>query len=116
MNAVRRVRRFTLVEIMIVVMIIGLLLTIAVPSFVQARNESRKNACIANLRVIDAAKEEWALIEKKNDGDAVTMGNLVDTYIRTTPECPAGGTYKLNNIGTDPTCSITDHRLPGSAP
>ncbi len=103
---------FTLVEIMIVVAIIGLLVAIAVPNFVTARNLSRQNACIANLRQIDAAKEQWALAEKKNDGDSVTMGNLVDTYIRKTPECPAGGTYTLGNIGTDPTCNITGHELP----
>ncbi len=105
---------FTLVEIMIVVAIIGLLAAIAIPSFIQARNTSRKNACIANLKQIDAAKEQWALANDKNNGDSVTMGDLVTTYIKSTPECPAGGTYALEAIGTDPTCSVTDHKLPGS--
>ena len=43
---------FTLVEIMIVVAIIGLLATLAIPSFLNARNESRKNCCLNNQRVI----------------------------------------------------------------
>ena len=47
---------FTLVEIMIVVAIIGLLAAIAIPSFVKSRNTERTNACINNLRLIDAAK------------------------------------------------------------
>ena len=51
----RRERGFTLVEIMIVVLIIGILLAIAVPSFMNARERSRANACRANLRQIQAA-------------------------------------------------------------
>ena len=52
---------FTLVEIMIVVAIIGLLAAIAIPNFVRARTTSQMNACINNLRLIDSAKQQWAL-------------------------------------------------------
>src|SRR5260221_374447 len=52
---------FTLVEIMIVVAIIGLLAAIAIPNFLKARSTSQMNACINNLRQIDAAKQQWAL-------------------------------------------------------
>jgi len=52
---------FTLVEIMIVVAIIGLLAAIAIPNFVRARQTSQTNACINNLRIIDAAKQQWGL-------------------------------------------------------
>ena len=64
---------FTLVEIMIVVAIIGLLAAIAIPSFIKARESSQTNACINNLRQIDAAKEQWALANKKVTGDAVVL-------------------------------------------
>jgi prepilin-type N-terminal cleavage/methylation domain-containing protein len=57
----RRERGFTLVEIMIVVLIIGILLAIAVPSFMNARERSRANACRSNLRQVQAAKEQWAM-------------------------------------------------------
>lgn len=52
---------FTLVEIMIVVAIIGLLAAIAIPNFVKARNTSQTNACINNLRQLDAATQQWPL-------------------------------------------------------
>jgi prepilin-type N-terminal cleavage/methylation domain-containing protein len=60
---------FTLVEIMIVVAIIGLLAAIAIPNFVKARTTSQQNACINNLRLIDASEQQWALEQKKQTTD-----------------------------------------------
>jgi len=107
---------FTLVEIMIVVAIIGLLAAIAIPSFVKARNTSRQNACINNLRQIDSGKEQLAMASNLNDGDVATTAN-VNTYIKggSTPVCPANGTYTYNVVGTNPDCSVTiptSHTLP----
>jgi len=103
---------FTLVEIMIVVAIIGLLAAIAIPSFVKARNTSQQNACINNLRQIDGGKEQWAMAQKKTDGDTVTTVDVND-YIKgdTTPTCPGGGTYTYDVIGADPGCSISTPTL-----
>ena len=108
---------FTLVEIMIVVAIIGLLAAIAIPSFVKARNTSQQNACINNLRQIDGGKEQWAMAAKKNDGDTVVTDS-VNEYIKgnATPNCPGGGTYTYDNVGSDPGCTIatpTSHAFAG---
>ncbi len=108
---------FTLVEIMIVVAIIGLLAAIAIPSFVKARNTSQQNACINNLRQIDGGKEQWAMADKKNDGNTVVTTS-VNEYIKgnTTPECPGGGVYTYGNVGSNPDCDIsspTDHQFAG---
>lgn len=109
---------FTLVEIMIVVAIIGLLAAIAIPSFVKARNQSQQNACVNNLRIIDAGKEQSAMAERLTDGDTVATATVND-YIKgnTTPSCPGGGTYRYQNIGSDPDCSgvdVTSHNFAGS--
>ena len=61
---------FTLVEIMIVVAIIGLLAAIAIPNFVKARENAQLNSILNNLRILEGAKDQWALESKKGTGDS----------------------------------------------
>jgi prepilin-type N-terminal cleavage/methylation domain-containing protein len=103
-------RGFTLIEIMIVVLIIGILLAIAVPNFVKARETSRAKSCVSNLKQIDSAKEQWAMDNKAGEGDTVTDAELWGTgnYIKAEPSCPSGGAYTVDVVGVNPTCSIGD--------
>ena len=105
---------FTLVEIMIVVAIIGLLAAIAIPNFVKARTISQKNICIENLRQMFGAKASWALEERHNVGETPTDAELFGAtrYIRSKPECPAGGLYEVMPVDTKPICPIAGHVLP----
>jgi hypothetical protein len=89
----------------------GMMAAIAIPNFVKARATSQENACINNLRQIDAAKNEWALEKGKSASDIPTREDLLP-YLRSWPVCPAGGTYTIGPVGEQPTCSIPGHRLP----
>ena len=91
---------------MIVVLIIGLLLSIAVQTFVPARERSRAKACLSNLHQIDSAKLQWAMDTKAQNNATPAMTDLMPTYMRETPQCPSGGTYGINDVSSTPTCSI----------
>jgi prepilin-type N-terminal cleavage/methylation domain-containing protein len=68
---------FTLVEIMIVVAIIGLLAAIAIPNFVRARESAQLNSIANNLRILEGAKEQYALENKLATSFTVTEDMLL---------------------------------------
>jgi prepilin-type N-terminal cleavage/methylation domain-containing protein len=111
---------FTLVEIMIVVAIIGLLAAIAIPNFVKARATSQANACINNLRQIDAAANQFALEAKLSTGSTINFPSDLTPYIKlnsasSIPGCPASGTYTESTVGAVgyPKCSLSTTVTPG---
>ncbi len=71
------------------------------------------NACINNLRQIDAAKQQWAL-ENDKTADAIPSAQDLLPYFSNLvfPVCPSGGTYTINAVGVLPTCSVPGHVLP----
>ncbi len=79
------------ISIALSIFVIPMLLTIAVPNFVKAREAAMRNACINNLRQIEGAKEQWTLEHKKQPGDPVVESE-VNQLIRHPVVCPAGGT------------------------
>jgi prepilin-type N-terminal cleavage/methylation domain-containing protein len=99
---------FTLVEIMVVILITGILLAIAIPDFLQARETSRAKSCIASLRQIDSAKQQWAMASKAATTATCSPANIYPAYIRVFPTCPSEGTYSIGVVGSSPTCSIGD--------
>ena len=97
---------------MIVVAIIGLLAAIAIPNFVKARATSQANACINNLRQIDAAANQYALENGQTSGSSLNNADLTPyiklTPLNTIPGCPAGGSYNYGTVGSSSqvTCSL----------
>lgn len=98
---------FTLAEIMIVVAIIGLLATIAIPNFNKARETSQQKSCIDNLKQIEGAKANWSLESKQVGTALATAGDLygADKYVRDEPICPAAFAYTIGSVNTKEVCS-----------
>ena len=107
---------FTLVEIMIVVAIIGMLAAIAIPNFVTSRKNAQATACINNIRIIQGAKDMWAIEAKKGSSDTPTEAEL-QPYIGhglagKLPTCPndSGNTfatsYSVNAVDAMVACNI----------
>src|SRR5271154_4414849 len=79
----------------IICLLAGFVIVIVIPSLIRAKYETAANACINNLRQIQAAKEEWALENGKTNG--IVTENDIKPYIKldsngNIPKCPAGGT------------------------
>jgi hypothetical protein len=94
------------ISMAMMVTIIPFFAAISIPAFVQYRNDTRSGLCQNNLRLINHAKEVWAVKNDKNDGDTINEQE-VNTFITGgAPICPAQGEYNYNPVGTNPECSI----------
>jgi hypothetical protein len=79
----------------------------------QSRAAIERDACIANLKLMDAAKLQWALEYNKTEDAIPTVQDLLPYFKDGVfPVCPSGGTYTINSVGQAPTCSIPGHALP----
>ena len=84
----------------------------------QAENQKtqRLNACINNLRLIDSAKQQWALEQRKQTTDTPAVSDLQPYLGRGTngemPACPDGGAYTFGTVAEKPTCTVAGHALP----
>lgn len=102
---------------MIVVAIIGLLVTVALPSVIKARKQAQGRRVMNDVRQIDAAMEQGALELGYKDGDPAYMHNYCNSrncscmwgYLKghnigtgnSTPRDVLGYMYVFTVIGTD---------------
>jgi prepilin-type N-terminal cleavage/methylation domain-containing protein len=103
---------FTLVEIMIVVAIIALLAAIAVPNFLRARKRSQATSIVEELRIVDAAKDQYA-IEKNTIGGVTLNGVDLAPYVKNGSRIyntllNASGTTYLDLLGKTVTLGKVD--------
>ncbi|MDR3458941.1 MAG: prepilin-type cleavage/methylation domain-containing protein [Verrucomicrobiae bacterium] len=105
------------IEWWIIVAGLVVLAAIALPNFFKARSTSAGNACINNLRQIDAAANQFALESHKTNDEAIDYPNDLTPYIKLNsagkiPPCPAGGIYHISQVGAVPTCSLSNTVTP----
>ena len=93
---------FTIVEILIVVLIVGLLTGLAIPNFIMTRQEARQNIISYDVTTVSsalaqAAFEANASIINLTHEDIEAL--VVPTYLDSLPSLPGGGTYSTDGNG-----------------
>ncbi len=104
MKMFRREEGFTLVELMVVVLIIGILVAIAIPVFNSARATAEQRSCHANERTLEGALEQYkaAVMGATNPADyAGLKAILVPNYVKEAPVCPTAGDDTVYSFSTD---------------
>ena len=91
---------FTIVELMIVVSVLGLLLALAIPNFVKSRDTSQLTSVYNNLRLIETAKDQWAMENKKGTGDVTGLPALSDYLKGGTIKPVVNEVYEANLVGS----------------
>src|SRR6266404_3564795 len=104
---------FTLVEIMIVVAIIALLAAIAVPGFLRARKRSQASKIINDLRLIDAAVDQYAIETAKTSGNVVDVPDWTNYLKKDTNLYATGRDLFGNDYGAQTVDSLP--RVPSAA-
>ena len=116
MKQIKSSKGFTLVEIMIVVVIIGLLAAMAIPAFQKVRTASQVKTVTNNLRQLSAAAQQYFL---ENGVTTVTSATLVgpNSYIKVINTVTSADAYPVNLTATDTiviaTTSITNNATVG---
>jgi general secretion pathway protein G len=124
----RNSKGFTLVEILIVVIILGILAAIVIPQFTNASTDARKNSLTSQLQTIrsqvelyklqhnellpDFATKQWAQMTGQTDVAGTTgsgAGFDFGPYLQQTPANPLNTNTKIATVTADPA-------LPASPP
>jgi prepilin-type N-terminal cleavage/methylation domain-containing protein len=107
---------FTLVEIMIVVAIIALLAAIAVPGFLRARKRSQASRILNDLRMIDAAVDQYAVETNRSTGNTVNTADWTNylkknTQLYNTGQSLLGSGYGVQTVDTIPQVPTADYAV-----
>jgi len=103
---------FTLIELVIVIVILGILAAVAVPKFVDLSADAEAATCKANQHAIEAAAAMY-YAQQAIAGSAAFPANLgaMASLFTTgaTPTCPSGGTYTYSATDGSVSCSEATH-------
>jgi general secretion pathway protein G len=115
---------FTLVEILIVVIILGILAAIVIPQFTNASQDARKSSLVSQLQTLRSQLElyklqhldklptgltggtsNWAQLTTKSNADGTTSGGSLTfgPYMQSAPTNPLNNSSSVKIVATDAT-------------
>ena len=80
---------FTLIELMIVVVVIGILAAIAIPKYSSVKEEANRAACRTNMRAIASAEAVYYGKYNRYSDQLTELDGVMSNA--STLECPSGG-------------------------
>lgn len=96
---------FTLIELMVVVIILGILAAVAIPRFTGRTEQAKKNAAYADLKAISSALELYYFDEDaypEDNGSGELPDVLVgEGYLQSIPKDPWENEYKYSRTAED---------------
>ncbi|MFH1577461.1 MAG: type II secretion system protein [Candidatus Omnitrophota bacterium] len=104
---------FTLIELIMVIVIIGILAAIAVPRFMDLQSEAKKSACEGNAGSLRAAITSYYASATINDVSTIypsaLASNIVDSnYIGSWPADPLSATWNTHYTAATGNLDIED--------
>jgi len=96
MRLMKSKKGFTLVELMVVIIILGILVAIAIPIYNNVTKSAKENACAANIRTIQSAVQMY-----QADHDGTLPSSLSDLV-------PDSGTKYIDEL---PKCPVSDYKV-----
>ena len=133
MRKLHNKKGFSLVELMIVVVIMGILIAVAIPLYGAVTGNAEANTCGSNQRLIRGSFANWVIMDNNNtaykvflDGKTSFNGSTdTDTDVFTQeflerfddglfPACPGNGCYYVVTIADSTTLVVECHNEDGS--